>query len=69
MKKSEFEQLSNPENLELKTWEALSGDWDFEWDEELLEKYKDKVDWGIISCHENVIWTNSILDKFKDQVN
>lgn len=44
-------------------WEEHSGN--FAWTEELLEKYKDKVDWSEVSRNCEMQWTNTMLEKFK----
>lgn len=40
----------------------------FMWTEELLEKYKDKVDWKEISSNSHINWTSSMLEKFKSLI-
>lgn len=44
-------------------WKSLSED--FQWTEQWLEKYKDKVDWKEISSNRNILWTPTMLEKFK----
>lgn len=44
-------------------WKSLSED--FQWTEQWLEKYKDKVDWKEISGNRNILWSPSMLEKFK----
>ena len=52
--------------LEDAAWKELSGE--FAWNEQLLEKYKDKVSWKEISGNRNIIWTSSMIEKFKNKV-
>lgn len=44
-------------------WKELSKN--FPWTEQLLEKYRNDVDWNEISGNGNVVWTKSLLEKFK----
>lgn len=44
-------------------WKKLSEE--FQWTEQMLEKYKNKVDWKEISDNSNIVWTPSMLEKFK----
>ena len=37
----------------------------FQWSEQMLEKYKNKVDWKEISRNNNILWTPVMLEKFK----
>ena len=53
--------------LEDAAWVKLSAD--FTWNEQLLEKYKDKVAWKEVSGNENIAWTSSMLEKFKNKIN
>lgn len=53
--------------LEDAAWSKLSED--FVWNEQLLEKYKNKVTWKEISSNENIAWTSSMLEKFKNKIN
>lgn len=52
--------------LEDAAWKELSGD--FAWNEQLLEKYKDKVSWKEISGNRNILWTVYMIEKFKNKV-
>ena len=52
--------------LEDAAWKELSGD--FAWNEQLLEKYKYKVEWKTISSNSNILWTVSMLEKFKNRI-
>lgn len=52
--------------LEEKAWKELSGE--LPWTEQLLEKYKDKVDWKEISTNRIMVWTVPMLEKFKGRV-
>ena len=53
--------------IEEEAWKRLSGD--YPWNETLLEKNKDKVDWEEISSNRNMEWTASMLEKFKGRIN
>ena len=53
--------------IEEEAWKNLSGS--YPWNESLLEKYKDKVDWEEVSNNCNVEWTVSLLEKFKGRIN
>ena len=48
-------------------WKELSED--FNWSEDMLEKYKDKVDWNEISENSNIRWTVPMIQKFKSRIN
>ena len=52
--------------LEEKAWKELSGE--LPWTEQLLEKYKDKVDWKEISTNRNIVWTVPMIEKFKRHI-
>lgn len=52
--------------LEEKAWKELSGE--LPWTEQMLEKYKDKVDWKEISTNRIIVWTVPMLEKFKGRV-
>lgn len=52
--------------IEEEAWKSLSGD--YPWNESLLEKYKDKVDWEVISSNYSIEWTISMLEKFKGRI-
>ncbi len=47
-------------------WKELSSC--FLWNEQLLDKYQDKVDWKKISQNENILWTKTMLEKFCEQI-
>ena len=53
--------------IEEEAWKELS--FDYPWNEALLEKYKDKLDWDEVSGNRNVAWTVSMLEKFKGRIN
>ena len=53
--------------IEEEAWKKLSGN--YPWNEALLEKYKDKVDWEEVSSNSCMEWTSSMLEKFKGMVN
>jgi hypothetical protein len=47
-------------------WKELSGN--FQWNESLLEKYQDKVDWHEVSENTNILWTIPMVQKFKNRI-
>ena len=47
-------------------WKELSES--FNWSENLLEKYQDKVDWQNISKNSNILWTIPMIQKFKNRI-
>jgi hypothetical protein len=47
-------------------WKSLSGD--FQWNESLLEKYQDKVDWHEVSENFRTMWTIPMVQKFKSRI-
>lgn len=52
--------------LEPLAWDKLSED--FWWTEELLEKYREQVNWQKVSQNENIAWNTSMLEKFKNEI-
>ena len=52
--------------LEEAAWKELSNE--FAWNEQLLEKYKDKVVWKEISGNSNILWTTSMIEKYKNKI-
>ena len=48
-------------------WKELSCE--FNWDEILLEKYQDKVNWNEISGNTKICWTIPMLQKFQKKIN
>ena len=49
-----------------KAWKELSGE--FKWNETLLEKYQDQVDWKEISSNDNIRWTIPMIRKFLEKI-
>lgn len=49
--------------LEDAVWKTLSRE--FAWNEALMEKYRDKIDWREISNNSEVYWSISMLEKFQ----
>ena len=49
--------------LEEQAWKDLSGS--FAWTEELLEKYRGKLDWERVTANNEIHWTPSMLEKFR----
>ena len=52
--------------LEEAAWKELSSD--FAWNEQLLEKYKDKVVWKELSGNSQILWTTSMMEKYKNKI-
>lgn len=52
--------------LEEKAWVELSGE--LAWTEQLLERYKDRVDWKEVSSNRYVAWTVPMIEKFKNRI-
>ena len=48
-------------------WDKLSEE--FAWTEELLEKYREQVNWQNVSHNGNIAWNTSMLEKFKEDIN
>lgn len=48
-------------------WKELEKD--FGWTEQTLERYRDKLDWKVISDNSEIFWTPAMLEKFRHQVN
>lgn len=53
--------------IEEGAWKELSRD--YPWNEALLEKYKDKLDWEEVSGNRDIAWTVPMLEKFKGKIN
>lgn len=51
----------------LGAWKMMSEE--FPWNEEQLERYKNNVDWNLVSGNENVAWSISLIERFKDRLN
>lgn len=47
-------------------WKELSGN--LQWNESLLEKYQDKVNWHEVSENTNILWTIPMVQKFKNRI-
>lgn len=47
-------------------WRKLSSD--LYWSENLLDKYKEKVDWKEISSNSDILWSISMIQKFKNLI-
>ena len=52
--------------LEEQAWVALSSE--LTWTEQLLEQYKDRVDWKEVSANRYVVWTVPMIEKFKNRI-
>ena len=55
------------QELSKEAWKKLS--LEFKWNEELLRKYRDEIDWDALSENTNILWTASILDEFEGYIN
>ena len=53
--------------IEEEAWKSLSGS--YPWNQSLLEKYKDKVDWEEISSNHYIEWTVPMIEKFIHRIN
>ena len=49
--------------IEEEAWQNLSSSYPFS--AELLEKYKDRLDWHKVSGNSNICWTVAMLEKFR----
>lgn len=49
--------------IEDEAWQNLSSSYPFS--AELLEKYKDRLDWHEVSGNSNICWTVAMLEKFR----
>ena len=47
-------------------WRRLSQR--FPWTKELLERYREQVDWAYVSQNRNIVWNTSMFEKFKDDI-
>ena len=54
------------QELSKEAWKRLSHE--FKWNEELLRKYRDEIDWDALSENTNMLWTASILEEFKTYI-
>ena len=52
--------------LEDNAWKELSGE--LQWTEQMLEKYKEKVDWKEVTTNRNIVWTVPMIEKFKNRI-
>lgn len=48
-------------------WKQMSEE--FPWNEDQLERYKNNVDWNLVSANENVAWSISLIERFKTRLN
>ena len=48
-------------------WMKMSEE--FPWNEEQLERYKNNVNWSLVSANEYVAWSVSLLERFKNLLN
>ena len=54
------------QELNKEAWKKLSRE--FKWNEELIRKYRDQIDWEALSCNYEMLWTASILENFKNYI-
>lgn len=54
------------QELNKEAWKKLSRE--FKWNEELIRKYRDLIDWEALSCNYEMLWTASILENFKNYI-
>ena len=54
------------QELNKEAWKKLSRE--FKWNEELLRKHRDEIDWKELSENTEMLWTASILENFKDYI-
>ena len=66
MEKSKLNEGMLALQLEEEAWKELSGD--IAWTEDMLERYKDKVDWEAVCNNSSVHWNVSMLEKFRRQI-
>ena len=66
MEKSELIEGRLALQLEEETWQELSRD--VAWNEDMLERYRDKVDWEAVCNNSDVHWNVSMLEKFRHQI-
>lgn len=52
--------------LDDEAWSELSSE--IAWNETILEKYKDKLNWQAISDNDHILWTLSMLSKFRKYI-
>ncbi len=64
--KKSFGDAIVSQELNKETWKKLSRE--FKWNEELLRKYRDQIDWEALSCNYGMLWTASILENFKNYI-
>ena len=50
----------------LVSWDSLCEN--FEWDEEMLEKYQDRVNWTNIAKNKRIKWDARMIEKFKKRI-
>ena len=64
--KKSFADAIVAQELNKEAWKQLSRE--FKWNEELLRKYRDQIDWEALSANTEMLWTASILDNFKNYI-
>ena len=57
----------NFREIDSEAWKYLSER--MSWNEQFLDKYKDKVNWEMISGNDDILWTSSMLERFKSLIN
>ena len=66
MEKSKLHEGMLAIQLEEEAWKELSGD--IAWTEDMLDRYKDKVDWEAVCNNSSVHWNVAMLEKFRRQI-
>ena len=54
------------QELNKEAWKMMSRE--FKWNEELLQKYQDEINWKALSSNAEMLWTVSILENFKNNI-
>ena len=66
MEKSKLNEGMLAIQLEEEAWKELSRD--IPWTEDMLERYKDKVDWEAVCHNSDIHWNVAMLEKFRKQI-
>ena len=64
--KKSFADAIVAQELNKEAWKQLSRE--FKWNEELIRKYRDQIDWEALSANTEMLWTASILENFKNYI-
>ena len=66
MEKSKLNEGMLALQLEEEAWKELSRD--IPWTEDLLDRYKDKVDWTAVCNNGDIHWNVAMLEKFRRHI-